>query len=96
MGRLSIESRKRVITLRSKGYSVLEIHRRLKEENIIISRQAIYNLLTKFRNHRMFKDLPVERRKKKITEEMKSMIEEALNTNDEITASGIKSMLTTR
>ena len=96
MGRLSVESRKRVITLRSKGYSVLAIRRRLKDENVIISRQAIYNLFAKFQKYRMLKDLPVQRRKQKITEEMKSMIEESLNNNDEITARGIKSLLIAR
>ena len=42
----------------------------------------------------MYKYLPVRRRKQKITEQMKVMIEEALNNNDEITARGIKSLLT--
>ena len=94
MGRLSVESRKRVITLRSKGHSVIDIRQRLKDENIVISRQAIYNVVNKFRNHRIYKDLPVQRRKQKITEQMKVMIEEALNNNDEITARGIKTLLT--
>ena len=39
----------------------------------------------------MYKDLPVQFQRQKVTEEMKVMIEEALNTNDEITARGIKS-----
>lgn len=96
MGRLSVESRKRVVTLRFKGYSIIDIRRRLKDENIVTSRQAIYNVVKKYQNHRMYKDLPAQRRKQKITEEMKVMIEDAINDNDEITARGIQSLLTAR
>ena len=96
MERLSVESRKRMITLHSKGHSVLAILQRLKDENVIISRQAIYNLFAKFQNHRMFKELPVQRQKQKITEEIKSMIEESLDNNDEITARRIKSLFIAR
>ena len=41
---LSLESRNRVITLFSRGYSVLEIQRRLREERTTVSCQALYNL----------------------------------------------------
>ena len=53
-----MESRMRVITLRSRGYSGLQIRRRLQEENISISRQAIHSLVIKFQNHRTCEDLP--------------------------------------
>ena len=91
MGTLSVESRKRIITLHLNGYSVTNIRQGLKDENIVISHQVIYNIVNKFWNHRMYKDLPVQCRRQKITEEMKVMIEEAINTNDEITATEIKS-----
>ena len=91
-----MESRMRVITLRSRGYSVLQIRRRLQEENISVSRQAIHSLVTKFQNHRTCEDLPRRRRQQKITAEMRHMIEEALINNDELTSRGIKSLLTAR
>ena len=94
MARLSIESRMRVITLRSRGYSILQIRKRLQEENIIVSRQAIYSLVKKFQNYRVYLDLPRRRRQQKITTEMRLVIEEALTSNDEITSRGIKSLLT--
>ena len=53
MARLSNECR-RVIMLCSKGYSVTEIRRRLKEENISISRQALYNLVNKLHKGTLF------------------------------------------
>ena len=39
---------KGVITLHLKGHSVTEIHRRLQEESISISHQALYNLVNEF------------------------------------------------
>ena len=45
-----MESRKRVVTLHGKGYSVSEIRMRLLQENISVSTQAIHNLLRKFRD----------------------------------------------
>ena len=96
MARLSIESRMRVITLRSRGYSILQIRKRLQEENIIVSRQAIYSLVKKFQNYRVCSDLPRKRRQQKITAEMRLVIEEALTSNDEITSRGIRSLLTSQ
>ena len=40
-----MESRKRVVTLHDKGYSVSEIQMQLLQENISVSTQAIHNLL---------------------------------------------------
>ena len=57
MARLSVESRKRVVTLHGKGYSVSEIQMRLLQENISVSTQAIHNLLRKFHDKGTVKDL---------------------------------------
>ena len=62
----------RVISLRSRGYSVLQIWCRLQEENISVSRQAMHSLVTKFQNHRMCEDLPRRRRQQNITAEIDS------------------------
>ena len=47
MLRLDVDTRTRVIVLRSKGYSVSAIRRRLAEENILVSVVALYKLLKK-------------------------------------------------
>ena len=91
-----MESRKRIVILRCKGYSMIKIRQRLKEESIVTSQRTIHNVLSKFKNHRIYKDLPIQRRKPKITEEMKIAIEEALNSNDEITARGVQNLLKAR
>ena len=75
MVRLSLESRNRVITLFSRGYSILEIQRRLREERTTISCQALYNLLQKFREKNTIENLPGRRRPQKITMEMEATID---------------------
>ena len=45
MLRLDIATRRRVIVLRQSVYSVREIKKRLNEENISISLQALFNLV---------------------------------------------------
>ena len=46
--------------------------------------QALYNLLHKFREKGTVEDLPRRRRARKIKEEMRKLIEEDLNKNDEL------------
>ena len=96
MGRLSVESKNRVIALYLKGFCVIEIRERLREENIRVSHQALHNLILKFRSHRTVADLPRRQMQSKITEEMRSVMEEALTNDDKITASGLKNSLVAR
>lgn len=93
MARLTNESRRRVVTLYLKGHSVIEIRRRLTEENIVVSRQALHKLIRKYR---MGTFCQPRRCQGKITEEMKSLIDETLRNNDEVTSTGLKRLLTTR
>ena len=76
-----------------KGYSVIQIRQRLNEENIVISRQALHKLIRKYRMGTLYQIRP---RRGKITEEMKSLIDETLRNNDEVTSTGLKSLLTAR
>ena len=91
--RLSIECRRKVIALCSRGYAVSVIRQRLQEENISISCQALHNLIWKFHEKRTVRDLPRRRRQWKITKEMRAVIEEAYNGNDELTSSDIKRLV---
>ena len=82
--------------MHSRGYTVREIHQRLREENCDISAQSLYNLLRKFREKRTIADLSRHRRPRKLTDEMRQVIEEELTNNDEITSTGIRSLLLSR
>lgn len=86
MPRLSLQARRRVITLFSKGNSVRSIQKRLEEENIIVSRQTLYRLIRKFRTCAKIVDLPRRKRPRKLTSEMTEIIDNELQRNDELTA----------
>ena len=49
MPRLQIETRKRIIILRPRGHSILDIYRRLNEEGTEISVQSLKRLCVKFK-----------------------------------------------
>ena len=93
MARLSLECRQRVLVLFSRGYTVLQIRRRSREESTNVSSQAVYNLLRKFREKMTIEDLPRRKKPRKITEEMRVVIEEAYRENDELTSTDIKQLL---
>ena len=93
MPRLSIEARRRVIALRGIGYSVQEIRKRLAEENISISLQSLFNLLRKYKDTGHLLDLPRKAKPKKLNDEMRKFLNEALSENDELTARKARSLL---
>ena len=49
MGRMSIDTRSRVVFLGQKGYKWKSIHERLVEEGIEVSKTSLYRLIKKFR-----------------------------------------------
>ena len=67
--------------------------RNLQDENVSISCQSIYNLIAKFCDHQIVANLPRRRKQPKITTPMKSLIEDALTRNDEITTRGLRDLL---
>ena len=49
MPRIHLTTRRRVVVLYKRGYSVKSIKKRLEEENIVISVPALHNFLNKHR-----------------------------------------------
>ena len=86
MPRLDIEARRRVIALRSHGYSVSAIKQRLLEEHICVSSVTIYALLRKNKQHNTIADRPRQHFEKKLDEEKLRFLDESLAANDELTA----------
>jgi len=72
---------------------VLEIKKRIEEENVLVTRQALHKLLCKFRVHQTYIDLPRKATERKITPEMLTMMEAELNRNDELTAAQLLTLL---
>ena len=48
MPRLDLVNRRRAISLIMQGYSVMDIKKRLEEENVLVTRQSLYKLLRKY------------------------------------------------
>ena len=96
MPRLSLETRRRVVTLFEKGVSVRDIHKRLEEENFVVTKQTLYRLIQKFKRDGVIVDLPRRKRLRKITSEMLEMIDNALKQNDELTSQQLGSQLKER
>ena len=93
MPRLDIDTRRRVVFLKSAGYSVSQIKKRLQEENILVSSQALFNLLKKFKDTGKLIDLLRRTRPRKLSREMMVFLNEALSENDELTARQAHSLL---
>ena len=74
MARLNVSTRRRVILLKEAGYSVVDIRKRLSEENISISLQALYNLVKKYNETGKLLDLPRRTRPRKLTGEIMAML----------------------
>lgn len=96
MPRLDMTTRRRVIYLRSSGYSVAEIRKRLSDENISVSSQVLFNLIKKHRETGKLLDFTCRARPRKLTQEMMEMLNEALSNNDELTARQARDLLTER
>ena len=90
MPRLDLNTRKKVIILNRNGFSSTEIQRSLREEDVFVSHRSINRLLQKFRYHGSILDLPRKKRQKKINDEMKKLIDELMEDNDEMTATRIE------
>ena len=93
MPRLSIEARRRVVSLHCIGYSVSSISERLQQENVEVSKRSIYNLVKKFRLKGVFRDLSRQKKARILTKEMEAFIEEELKKNDELTSTAINTLL---
>ena len=93
MPRLTISARQRVVALYSRGYSVSQIKKRLNEENVHISKHSLYKLMRKYKETGNVVDRSKRTTPRRITEQMKTVIDEALKSNDEFTARQLQSIL---
>ena len=96
MPRLDIDTRRRVVTLRQTGHSVTDIRKCLKEENIIISLQALFNLLRKHREIIKLMDLPRWVRPRKLNNEMMVFLNQEMAEDDELTSRRARGLLVER
>ena len=92
MGRVSIETRRRIVLLRTQGHSVQSIQERLNEEDVVISRVSIYELLKKYKVTGTVADLP-RAHLKILEEDHLRFIDQCMKENDELTARQLRDKL---
>ena len=86
MPRLSLESRRKCLVLYTNGFSIRDIHARLEEEGIFVSKKTLYRLLKKYREHHTYTDLRRADRKTVLTVEQVRFIDREMELNDEYSA----------
>ena len=96
MPRLTKEARTRAIRLRSSGYTVKKIKERLKEDGDDVSSRALFKLFSKHRKTGSVADLLRAARPTKLSKEQYRFIDEAMTSNDELTARRMRQMLEDR
>ena len=93
MPRLLVSTRKRVIILRRQGYALKDIQRRLEQEDIVVSLRSLQRLCAKFKRVRTIRDLPRASKRRLLTPQMLSAMDESLRDNDELTARKLRDTL---
>ena len=96
MPRLPVATRKRVIILRHKGYSLRDIQCRLKEEDVEVTIRSLQRLCVKFEKMHTIKDISRAPKRRLLTPEMLSAMDNCLRNDDQLTASKLKTKLLER
>ena len=93
MGRMSLDTRSRVIYLHQKGWKLKDIQSHLKSEDLRVSKTSLSLLIAKYRRHHTVADLPRPPKQKKLSLEHLQAVDEALANDDEISTAELCSML---
>ena len=84
----------KIVRLRSSGVSVTNIVRQIAEDDITVTRKAIYDLCKKWEKHKTVANLPPPPKPRKgVTKEILDFIDRKMETNDELSAKSLKEML---
>ena len=85
MARLSINVCSRIVNMWRAKFKVKDIVDRLAEEDVKVSRTAIYNLLAKFRKTESIGDIKKRPRSRRLSEEHYRFIDELMAENTDLT-----------
>lgn len=94
MGKLSLYSRRRVVSLSIQGnMSNIGVTRVLAEEGIKVCRISAGRFLRSYRANCSLFDAPRSGRKSKLSEELLTFIDEKMKENDELTSEELRKMV---
>ena len=93
---ISVETRRRVCVLRESGLSMDKIRKRLSEEQVEVSRMALYKLWRKYKKTATVVDLPRRRPAPRLSKEQLRCIDNSMASNDELTSRQLRVILEDR
>ena len=93
MGRMSIETRMRVVVMWNRGYSLRKIQMKLQEENIQVSIVSLCKLTKKFRQTNSVLDQRTYKPPRILTEKHLRYIDKAMADNPELTGTQLTDLL---
>ena len=96
MGRLSLETRSKVIIMRRNGYRVSEIQSRLVEEGVSVSKVSLFALLKKFNSTGLVVDLKRKPRSSLLGHDHYQFVDETMKVNNELTLGQFFSLFTAK
>ena len=90
MGRMSIETRQRVVLLWKSGMKIKDIHGRLREEKTVVSETSLYLLIAKYAKSGKVSNIKRSSRPSILGNEHYKFIDNAMEEDDELTAYKLK------
>ena len=93
MPRLQVSTRKRVIILRRRGFSIQSIQNRFKEEGTVVSLHSLQHLCAKFQRMHTIQDLHRASKPRILIPEMVTVMEESLTSDDKLNTRKLKNKL---
>ena len=96
MGRLSLETRSKVIVMWGNGYPVTVIQERLLQEGVSISKVSLFALIKKFKSTKLVVDLKRNPRSSILEECHYRFIDETMTEDNELTSRQLFSLFTAK
>lgn len=93
MGRMSVDTRARLVWMWRARFSIARIQDRLGEEGVIVSRKSIYLLVRKHHHTGLIEDLKRAPHRRQLSNEHFRFIDEAVERNPELTSRQLHSLL---
>ncbi len=93
MGRMSMDTRARVVWMWRAGFPISKIRERLGEEGIQVSRKSLYHLVKKYKQTQTIADIKRAPRRSKLTKQQFEFVDEAMDANVELTSRQLFAML---
>ena len=93
MGRMSVSTRSRVVSMSEKGFKLCKIQKHLANEGITVSKKSLCLLIKRLRTTGSVADRRSTRPRKKLKDEKYRFIDECMAEDDELTAAKMLSLL---